>query len=148
MVINSEQSTQTISQGQLRCPKSLRANVSCLPAPYQLNQLELTSHGKYVNKTQSIVICHLANKSNFQSPVVQNGGNYHVDYKNRTMVFSSVPFFKDHLKQQIEAAGGTVYSNFENVSANKFRSCYLLAPFPCTTAKYVQCLASNIPVSF
>lgn len=64
------------------------------------------------------------------------------------MAFSEVPFFKDHLKQQIEAAGGTVYNNFENVPTNKYRNCFLLAPFPCITAKYVQCLAANIPVSF
>lgn len=59
-----------------------------------------------------------------------------------------MPFFKDYLKQQIEAAGGTVYSNFENVPTNKYRNCFLLAPFPCITAKYVQCLAANITVSF
>lgn len=69
------------------------------------------------------------------------------DLNNKSTTFSTVPFFKDHLKQQIEAAGGTVYSNFENVPANKYRSCFLLAPFPCITAKYVQCLAANITVS-
>lgn len=69
------------------------------------------------------------------------------DLNNRNTVFSTVPFFKDHLKQQIELAGGTVYSNFENVPVNKYRSCFLLSPFPCITAKYVQCLAANITVS-
>lgn len=69
------------------------------------------------------------------------------DLNNRNTVFSTVPFFKDHLKQQIESAGGTVYSNFENVPVNKYRSCFLLSPFPCITAKYVQCLSANITVS-
>lgn len=63
------------------------------------------------------------------------------------MTFSTVPFFKDHLKQQIEAGGGIVYNNFEDVPKKKFRTCSLLAPFPCITAKYVQCLAANITVS-
>lgn len=58
-----------------------------------------------------------------------------------------VPFFKDHLKQQIESAGGVVYNNFEDVPKKKYRTCCLLAPFPCITAKYVQCLAANITVS-
>lgn len=63
------------------------------------------------------------------------------------MAFSMVPFFKDHLKQQIESAGGVVYNNFEDVPKKKYRACCLLAPFPCITAKYVQCLAANITVS-
>lgn len=70
------------------------------------------------------------------------------DLNNRNTIFSTVPFFKDHLKLQIEAAGGTVYSNFENVPTNKYRTCFLLSPFPCLTAKFVQCLASNITVSY
>lgn len=69
------------------------------------------------------------------------------DLSNKNMSFSTVPYFKDYLKQQIESAGGIVYNNFENVPTNKYRTCFLLAPFPCITAKYVQCLASNITVN-
>lgn len=63
------------------------------------------------------------------------------------MNFSTVPFFKDYLTKQIEGAGGTVYNNFEDIPKKKYRSCHLLAQYPCTTANYVQCLAANIPVS-
>lgn len=78
---------------------------------------------------------------------VQNNNNYVYDLTNKSMAFSMVPFFKDHLKQQIESAGGVVYNNFEDVPKKKYRTCSLLAPFPCMTAKYVQCLAANITVS-
>ncbi|XP_055689060.1 TP53-binding protein 1-like [Lutzomyia longipalpis] len=55
-----------------------------------------------------------------------------------------VPFFKDHLQRQIEEGGGKVYQYWEDVPKNKYTNCKLIAPFPCTTAKYVQCLASGI----
>ncbi|XP_059621956.1 TP53-binding protein 1-like [Phlebotomus argentipes] len=55
-----------------------------------------------------------------------------------------VPFFKDHLTKQIEAGGGKVYNYWEDVPKAKYASCKLIAPFSCTTAKYVQCLATGI----
>lgn len=69
------------------------------------------------------------------------------DLTKKNMNFSTIPFFKDYLKKQIESAGGTVFNNFEDVPKKKYRSCFLLAQYPCTTAKYVQCLAANITVS-
>lgn len=94
------------------------------------------------NKTNFIIFIKIPFSTSIK--IVKSNG---YDLSNRSMIFSEVPFFKDHLKQQIEAAGGTVYNNFENVPSNKYRNCFLLAPFPCITAKYVQCLAANITVS-
>lgn len=51
---------------------------------------------------------------------------------------------KERLKYQIEAGGGVVYSHFEDVPQKKYRNCILIAPRACLTAKYIQCLASNI----
>lgn len=83
----------------------------------------------------------LAFKSIFQDK------NHEYNLTNRTMSFTTVPFFKEHLQQQIEFAGGTVFNHFEDIPKNKHRTCVLLAPYPCLTAAYIQCLASNIPVS-
>lgn len=60
---------------------------------------------------------------------------------------SSLPFVKDHLRNQIECGGGKVYEHFEDIPKNKYKMCKLIAPHPCMTAKYVQCLAADIPVS-
>lgn len=73
--------------------------------------------------------------------------NNQYDLSNKTMHFSTMPFFKEHIRNQIEAAGGTVYNHFEDIPKNRHRTTVLLAPFPCLTAAYIQCLASNIPVS-
>lgn len=59
---------------------------------------------------------------------------------------SRTPFFKDHLRKQIEAAGGTVYEHFEDVPKGKYRYVKLVAAHPCATAKYVQCMAADIKV--
>lgn len=61
--------------------------------------------------------------------------------------FSSLPFVKEYLQNQIEAGGGVVYSHFEVIPKNKYKQCKLIAARPCSTAKYVQCLAANITVS-
>ncbi|XP_053611398.1 uncharacterized protein LOC128675764 [Plodia interpunctella] len=59
--------------------------------------------------------------------------------------FSDRPFNKERLKEQLEAGGGVVYSHFDDVPKNKYSSCKLIAPRPCLTAKYIQCLAADIP---
>lgn len=66
---------------------------------------------------------------------------------NKFRKFSSIPFVKEHLRKQIEEGGGKVYNHFEDVPKNKYKQCKLIAPSPCATAKYVQCLAAEIPVS-
>ncbi|XP_046966507.1 TP53-binding protein 1-like [Vanessa cardui] len=58
--------------------------------------------------------------------------------------FSDRPFNKERLKEQLEAGGGTVYSHFDDVPKNKYTVCKLIAPRPCLTAKYIQCLAADI----
>ncbi|KAJ2949603.1 hypothetical protein O0L34_g15525 [Tuta absoluta] len=58
--------------------------------------------------------------------------------------FSDRPFNKERLKEQLEAAGGVVYSHFDDVPKNKYSVCKLIAPRPCLTAKYIQCLAADI----
>ncbi|XP_035447584.1 TP53-binding protein 1 isoform X1 [Spodoptera frugiperda] len=58
--------------------------------------------------------------------------------------FCDRPFNKERLKEQLEAGGGTVYSHFDDVPKNKYSVCKLIAPRPCLTAKYIQCLAADI----
>ncbi|CAH2087164.1 unnamed protein product [Euphydryas editha] len=58
--------------------------------------------------------------------------------------FCDRPFNKERLKEQLEAGGGTVYSHFDDVPKNKYSVCKLIAPRPCLTAKYIQCLACDI----
>ncbi|XP_055606325.1 TP53-binding protein 1-like [Uranotaenia lowii] len=66
------------------------------------------------------------------------------DLRNRYRKFSSAPFVKEHLRQQIEAGGGKVYQYFEDIPKSKYKQCKLIAPHPCATAKYIQCLAVDI----
>lgn len=67
--------------------------------------------------------------------------------KKKDWPSSTLPFLKDHLRSQIEAGGGTVYQYFEEIPKNKYKYCKVVAAHPCTTAKYVQCLAAGIAVS-
>ncbi|XP_030021217.2 TP53-binding protein 1 isoform X1 [Manduca sexta] len=59
--------------------------------------------------------------------------------------FCDKPFNKERLKEQLEAGGGIVYSHFDDVPKNKYSVCRLIAPRPCLTAKYIQCVAADIP---
>ncbi|CAH0725053.1 unnamed protein product, partial [Brenthis ino] len=58
--------------------------------------------------------------------------------------FCHRPFNKERLKEQLETGGGTVYSHFDDVPKTKYTVCKLIAPRPCLTAKYIQCLAADI----
>ncbi|XP_045775437.1 TP53-binding protein 1-like isoform X1 [Maniola jurtina] len=58
--------------------------------------------------------------------------------------FCTRPFNKERLKEQLEAGGGTVYSHFDDVPKNKYPVTKLIAPRPCLTAKYIQCVAADI----
>ncbi|CAK1542328.1 unnamed protein product [Leptosia nina] len=58
--------------------------------------------------------------------------------------FCDRPFNKERLKEQLEASGGIVYSDFEDVPKNKYSVCKLIAPRPCLTMKYILCLAADI----
>ncbi|XP_075979391.1 uncharacterized protein LOC142978730 [Anticarsia gemmatalis] len=58
--------------------------------------------------------------------------------------FCDRPFNKERLKEQIEAGGGVVYSHFDDVPKNKYSVCKLVAPRPCLTAKYIQCVAADV----
>lgn len=77
-----------------------------------------------------------------------NGNGYDADMVSKKHNrFSTVPFVKEHLRSQIETGGGKVYNHFEDIPKNKYKQCILIAAHPCTTAKYVQCLAADISVS-
>ncbi|XP_068622497.1 uncharacterized protein [Battus philenor] len=60
------------------------------------------------------------------------------------LVFCERPFNKERLKEQLEAGGGIVHSHFDDVPKNKYSVCKLIAPRPCLTAKYIQCLAADV----
>lgn len=65
---------------------------------------------------------------------------------NKHKKFTTTPFVKQHIIKQIESGGGKVYNHFEEIPKNKYNHCKLIAPHPCITAKYVQCLAVDIHV--
>ncbi|XP_013140540.1 PREDICTED: uncharacterized protein LOC106104890 [Papilio polytes] len=60
------------------------------------------------------------------------------------LVFCDKPFNKERLKEQLEAGGGIVHSDFELVPRSKYGVCRLIAPRPCLTAKYIQCVAGGV----
>ncbi|GAB0092313.1 TP53-binding protein 1 isoform X1 [Sergentomyia squamirostris] len=86
------------------------------------------------------------NKSFILTITFESKLNHHsADFNDeRHQLISDVPFFKDHLQRQIEAGGGKVYKHWEDVPKSKYANCKLITPFPCITAKYVQCLATGI----
>lgn len=82
---------------------------------------------------------HHANNHNGHQPDGGGGGA-------AAAAGAPTPYFKDHLRRQIEAGGGRVYEHFEDVPKGKYRNTKLIAPHACATAKYVQCLAADIKV--
>ncbi|OWR46687.1 Tumor suppressor p53-binding protein 1 [Danaus plexippus plexippus] len=60
------------------------------------------------------------------------------------LVFCERPYNKERLREQLETAGGVVYSHFDDVPKTKYPQCYLISPRPCLTAKYISCLAAAI----
>lgn len=58
--------------------------------------------------------------------------------------FSTTPFNRERLREQLETGGGIVYGCFEQIPKDKYGVCKLIAPRPCFTAKYIQCLAADI----
>lgn len=67
------------------------------------------------------------------------------DLKNKHKQFTKLPFIKEHLRSQITEGGGKVYEHFEDIPKNKYKQCKVIAPHPCVTARYIQCLAAEIP---
>jgi hypothetical protein len=66
--------------------------------------------------------------------------------RNKYRKFTTVPFVKEHLKNQIQSGGGKVYTHFEDIPKSKYKQCKLIAPHPCITAKYLQALAVDMQV--
>lgn len=61
-------------------------------------------------------------------------------------VFSEVPFVHTHLVAQIRLGGGCVFDNYADVPAEFRKKLLLVAPRPCLTARYVQCISYDIKV--
>lgn len=104
-------------------------------------------------KSLSIIYIYFIRQTNGNGAAHTNGnntlnGNGGVNSGNdKNVRFTTAPFVKEHLRNQIEAGGGKVYNHFEDVPKSKYKLCKLIAAHPCTTAKYIQCLAADIPVS-
>lgn len=60
-------------------------------------------------------------------------------------LFSDLPFDKEHLLLQLQYGGATVYEHFEEIPKGKYKSCIVITREPCLTARYIQCLAVNMP---
>ncbi|CAG9566359.1 unnamed protein product [Danaus chrysippus] len=60
------------------------------------------------------------------------------------LVFCERPYNKERLREQLDTAGGVVYSHFDDVPKTKYQQCYLISPRPCLTAKYISCLAAGV----
>lgn len=94
--------------------------------------------------------------TNGQAAVTNGGGGHHSNgsesgptpdvTKTPIAPTSTTPFIKEHLRRQIEAGGGVVFEHFEDVPKGKYRYVKLVAAQPCSTAKYVQCMAADIKV--
>ncbi|KAL4710969.1 hypothetical protein ACJJTC_017934 [Scirpophaga incertulas] len=133
---NDEQTIQTlgpIPTGDNKLFAGLHFLLTCNDTPRRTR--EATNDGKReVEKSQS----HYSSEEDGET----NGSMCGTDTED--LVFCDRPFNKERLKEQIEAGGGKVYSHFDDVPSSAYSSCRLVAPRPCLTAKYIQCLAAGI----
>ncbi|CAG9790813.1 unnamed protein product [Diatraea saccharalis] len=110
--------------------------LTCTDTPRRLREMAENFAGKTdnVEKSQS----HYSSEEDGETAGSMAGTD------TEDLVFYSRPFNKERLKEQIEAGGGKVYSHFDDVPKNKYTVCKLIAPRPCITAKYIQCLAADV----
>lgn len=59
-------------------------------------------------------------------------------------VFSRVPFVYNHLVAQIKLGGGKIFESYSNVPSELIKNLVLIAPKPCLTARYIECMAFNV----
>lgn len=60
------------------------------------------------------------------------------------LLFTDKPFNKEHLKEQLEAGGGIVHTHFDDIPRSAYKSCRLISPRPCRTAKYMLCVSADV----
>lgn len=63
---------------------------------------------------------------------------------NEDYQFTKVPFVSDRLELQIKLGGGRLYTSVDDIKKPDFVNTYLVAPKPCLTTKYVECLVIGI----
>ncbi|XP_011695261.1 PREDICTED: uncharacterized protein LOC105454382 [Wasmannia auropunctata] len=68
------------------------------------------------------------------------GTDYDDDWKK------SPPFVRDRLRTQIEAGGGKVYEEFDQIPKDEYENTMLVTNVPNTTSKSILCLSAGIPV--
>lgn len=138
-----------------KTPKESQINKMCIMAEYlgtdkpdKNKNLEdllgpIPNNKSLFRNKHFILTCTIAMKS--PRPSSTKKSETPDDMKNKYRKFTSLPFIKEHLRKQIEEGGGKVYNHFEDIPKNKYKQCKLISPSPCVTAKYVQCLAAEIP---
>lgn len=60
--------------------------------------------------------------------------------------FTNIPFVYDRLELQIRLGQGTILYSTKDIPPNQLNNTYLIAPRPCLTQKYIECLALDITV--
>lgn len=58
--------------------------------------------------------------------------------------FTTVPFCYNYLVQQITRGGGRVYEHYLLVPIHSRENLFLIAPRPCLTARYIECMARGV----
>lgn len=63
---------------------------------------------------------------------------------DENFVFTKIPFVYDHLQAQIRMAGGLVFDSYSDVPTRLHKNLFLIAPKPCATARYIECMTFNV----
>lgn len=64
--------------------------------------------------------------------------------EDENFVFTDIPYVYSHLESQIKLAGGLVFENYTDVPLDLTRDLFLIAPRPCLTARYIECMTYNV----
>lgn len=60
--------------------------------------------------------------------------------------FTNIPFVYDRLELQIRLGQGTILYSTADIPPNNLNNTYLIAPRPCLTRKYIECLSLDMTV--
>lgn len=64
--------------------------------------------------------------------------------EDENFVFTDIPYVYSHLESQIKLAGGIVFENYTDIPNDLTRNLFLIAPRPCLTARYIECMTYNV----
>lgn len=63
---------------------------------------------------------------------------------DESFVFTEIPYVYSHLEAQIKLGGGCIFDSYSDVPPKLIENLHLVAPRPCLTARYIECMTYNV----